>query len=109
VDDLALEGLDASDVGHLRLGQEPGRRDQVARRERLTTGQGDPPDVGLLVQRAPSTTVLNRMCPRTSYLSATSSAYCLISGPGVNSRDQFGFGSKKYEYVVVGTSTARPG
>ena len=46
-------------------------------------------------QRAPSTTVLNRMCLRTSNLSATSSAYCLISGPGVNSRDQFGFGSKK--------------
>ncbi len=33
-------------------------------------------------QRAPSTTVLNRMCLRTSNLSATSSAYCLISGPG---------------------------
>ena len=60
-------------------------------------------------QRAPSTVVLKRMCLRTSYLSATSSAYCLSSGPGVNSRDQFGFGSKKYEYVVVGTSTASPG
>ncbi len=59
--------------------------------------------------RAPSTTVLNRMCLRTSNLSATSSAYCLISAPVENSRDQFGFGSKKYEYVVVGTSTARPG
>ena len=46
-------------------------------------------------QRAPSTTVLKRIWRRTSYLSATSSAYCLISGPGVNRRDQFGFGSKK--------------
>src|SRR5437879_2714370 len=60
-------------------------------------------------QRAPSTTVLNRMCPRMSNLSATSSAYCLISAPVENSRDQFGLGSKKYEYVVVGTSTASPG
>ena len=48
-------------------------------------------------QRAPSTVVLNRMWRRTSYLSATSSAYCLISAPVENSRDQFGFGSKKYE------------
>src|SRR6478735_6578245 len=58
---------------------------------------------------APSTMVLNRMCLRTSNLSATSSAYCFISAPVEKRRDQFGFGSKKYEYVVVGTSTARPG
>ncbi len=48
-------------------------------------------------QRALWTLVLYRMWRRTSYLSATSSAYCLISGPVQNSRDQFGFGSKKYE------------
>src|SRR6478735_5092673 len=46
-------------------------------------------------QRAPSTVVLKRMWVRTSYLSATSSAYCLISEPVENSRDQLGFGSKK--------------
>ena len=46
-------------------------------------------------QRAPSTVVWNRMWRRTSYLSATSSAYCLISAPVENSRDQFGLGSKK--------------
>ena len=46
-------------------------------------------------QRAPSTTELNRMWRRTSYLSATWSAYFLISGPVENSRVQFGFGSKK--------------
>ena len=46
-------------------------------------------------QRAPSTVVLKRMWLRTSYLSATSSAYCLISQPVENSRDQLGFGSKK--------------
>lgn len=60
-------------------------------------------------QRAPSTTTPKRIWRRTSYLSATSSAYCLISAPVENSRDQFGLGSKKYEYVVVGTSTASPG
>ena len=59
--------------------------------------------------RALSTETLKRMWRRTSYLLATSTAYFLISGPGVNIRDQSGFGSKKYEYVVVGTSTARPG
>ena len=47
--------------------------------------------------RAPSTVVLNRMWRRTSYLSATSSAYCLISVPVENRRDQLGLGSKKYE------------
>jgi hypothetical protein len=46
-------------------------------------------------QRAPSTVVLNRMCVRMSYLSATCSAYCLISEPVENNRDQLGFGSKK--------------
>ena len=48
-------------------------------------------------QRAPETLVPNRMWRRTSYLSATSSAYLLSSLPGANSRDQFGFGSNQYE------------
>ncbi len=46
---------------------------------------------------APSTVVLNRMWRRTSYLSATSAAYCLTSPPGANSRDHVGFGSNQYE------------
>ena len=46
-------------------------------------------------QRAPSTTVLNRMCRRRSYLSATCSAYFFSSGPRAYQCFHHGFGSKE--------------
>ncbi len=49
VDDLAGEAGDPRDVGHVRLRQEARRGDQVAGAQRVTVGQGHPPDLGLLV------------------------------------------------------------
>ena len=49
VDDLALERGDPRNVGCLRLGEEPGRGDQVARRQHVATGQRHLPATGLVV------------------------------------------------------------
>lgn len=110
VDDLAVEVVDTRDVRGVRLGQEAGRRDQVPRPQGAAVGEVDLPVPGLLVPAGALDTDVEPHVPAHVVLVGDVGGVLLDLGAGGRSRrDQFGFGSKKYEYVVVGTSHARPG
>jgi len=100
----------AREVGHAGIRapsagtRKPVAVDQISRRDLFTVCHADPPDgCASLVPAGTLATVLNRNVPAgTSNLSATSAAYRLISGPGVNRPRPVRVRSKNRSKVVAG-------